>query len=141
MRRNVLKVLLLIFLFTIMFPENYIYAGDYSISNIFIDAENFVHSGNDVSSMIDTGALKKTSTFIYEILFSIGLIVAVAVGIVLGIQFMISSAVDKAKIKETLIGYVIGCVVLFGAFGIWKMVINIVQETTSVTTDSSEGSS
>lgn len=107
-------------------------SSNYSISNIFTDAQNFVQSGNTVGSMINTNALKNTSSFIYKTLFSIGMVVAVAVGIVLGIQFMVASAEDKAKIKETLIAYVVGCIVLFGAYGIWRVVVELVKKTTTI---------
>ena len=41
---------------------------------------------------------------------------------------MTGSASEKAQVKETLIPYVVGCVVVFGAFGIWKLVINIFNQ-------------
>ena len=40
---------------------------------------------------------------------------------------MIASAEDKAKIKEAMIPYVLGCIVIFGAFGIWKLAITILN--------------
>lgn len=51
------------------------------------------------------------------------------VGIIIGIQFMVASAEDKAKVKEALVPYVIGCIVIFGAFTIWSTVVNIMQKT------------
>ena len=33
----------------------------------------------------------------------------------------------KAQIKENIIPYVIGCVIIFGAFGIWKIVLTVLQ--------------
>ena len=50
-------------------------------------------------------------------------IAAVVCGIVLGIQFMISSAEGQAQIKEKLFPYITGCVIIFGAFGIWKIIM------------------
>ncbi len=130
MKKFVKIILILIIVISI---TNISFATEgYSISNMITDAQNFTQSGNSVESMINTTALKNTSTFIYKTLFSIGLVVAIIVGIILGIQFMIASAEDKAKVKETLIAYVVGCVVLFGAYGIWRTVIYIVQETTSI---------
>ena len=57
------------------------------------------------------------------IIFLAVIFLAVAVGMFLGIKFMISSAEDKAKVKEALIPYIAGCVVIFGAFIIWKLTI------------------
>ena len=56
-----------------------------------------------------------------------GIVLAVLVGGVLGVKFMIASAEDKAKIKEAMIPYVLGCIVIFGAFGIWKLAITILN--------------
>ena len=40
---------------------------------------------------------------------------------------MTGSVAEKAQVKETLIPYVAGCVVIFGAFGIWKLIIEIMK--------------
>ena len=73
---------------------------------------------------INKGIMKEASDDVYNILTSVGMILSVIVGIALGIIYMMASAVDRAKVKETLIPYLIGCLVIFGAFGIWKIVIN-----------------
>lgn len=133
MRRILKKVIMLLLIIIISLNINvYASTGGYSIGNIFTDAQNFLEAGNDVDNMINTTALKNTSSFIYKLLYSIGIIVAVAIGIILGIQFMVASAEDKAKIKEALIAYVVGCIVLFGAYHIWKFVTELVQETTTI---------
>ena len=59
--------------------------------------------------------------------FSYGLILAIIIGMVLGIQFMIGSIEQKAKVKDSLVPYIVGCVVIFGAFGIWKLVLTILE--------------
>lgn len=50
------------------------------------------------------------------------------VGTILGIQFMVASAEDKAKVKEAIVPYVVGCIVIFGAFTIWGTAVNIGQD-------------
>ena len=62
---------------------------------------------------------------LYNTLLIIGIAVAVIVGIILGIQFITGSVEQKSKIKESLIPYFVGCAVIFGALGIWKLVITI----------------
>ena len=52
---------------------------------------------------------------------------AVIIGLIIAIQFMTGSVAQRAKVKETLIAYVVGCVVVFGAFTIWALVVNIIQ--------------
>ncbi len=135
-RKVLVKILTMILIFasSIMLFSNSVFAGqEYSVSNIFKDAQDFLQTGKDVDKTINTVALHNTSNFIYKLLFSIGLVVAIIVGMVLGIQFMISSAEDKAKVKEALIAYVVSCIVLFGAYGIWRTVINMVQDVTTTT--------
>ena len=99
-----------------------------SISNIIGGAENFVNSGKDGNtSTIDGQMLNDTSSFIYNTLLIIGVCVAILIGTVLGIQFITGSVEQKVKVKESLIPFVVGCVVIFSAFGIWKLVIEILK--------------
>lgn len=67
--------------------------------------------------------LQSASSSLYNILLSIGIFLAVAIGMYLGVKFMVSTAEDKAKVKEALIPYIAGCVVIFSAFIIWKFAI------------------
>lgn len=69
------------------------------------------------------GDLASPSEMIYNVLFALGTIITVIIGGILGIHFMIASAEDKAKIKEALVPYILGTVVIYGAFGIWKLVV------------------
>lgn len=71
--------------------------------------------------------MKEGSDLLFNSLLTIGTVAAVIVGAVLGIQFMVGSVEQKAKIKDSLIPYVAGCIVIFGAFGIWKLVITILN--------------
>lgn len=101
-----------------------------SISSIFTKADEFLKKGDDKTSTISADNLKSMSNIIYNILLIIGIIMAVIVGLVIGIQFMTGSVEQKAKVKETLIAYVVGCIVIFGAFAIWKLVVTVLQGTT-----------
>ena len=57
-------------------------------------------------------------------------------GAVIGIKFMMSSSSDeRAQYKKTIIVYVVGVVVIFGAFGIWKIIINMMNEVQPQTTE------
>ena len=40
---------------------------------------------------------------------------------------MIGSTEEKAEIKKLLLPYVVGCLVVFGAFGIWKFVLTLME--------------
>lgn len=98
-----------------------------SADDIISQGDNFLATaGND--KVIDETALKDTSDYIYNILFTIGVVLSVAIGMIIGIQFIMGSVEEKAKVKETLIPYVVGVFVIFAAFTIWKIVVSIGNE-------------
>lgn len=85
----------------------------------------FIQSGTEET--IKQDKVQQASTTLYNVLLSIGMFATIAIGVYLGIKFMSSSADDKAKVKEALIPYIVGCIVIFGAFGIWKLLITLLQ--------------
>ena len=130
MKKKLIKIfmfmLLIIFLLNI-FTVKVFSAGDTSQEQDYdwvSGAQTFIDAGNGGEVGINGEKLKSASDDIFNVFSSIGMIISVVVGIVLGIIYMMSSAVDKAKVKESLIPYLIGSFVIFGAFGIWKLVIN-----------------
>lgn len=92
---------------------------------VFSDADKFLNKGKKGQNEFNTTEFKTNIDAIYNILVIIGTVLAVIIGGVLGIKFMLASAEDKAKIKEALIPYIVGCVVIFGAFRIWAIVVKI----------------
>lgn len=119
MQKIILKILTIISIFIIIsiFPSNIVNATWVD------DADSFLSSANE-DMQVDQSKLKSASDSIYNIVTSIGMVASVVVGIILGIKFMMESAEDKANVKEGLIPYIVGCIVVFGAFGIWKIVIS-----------------
>ena len=114
-------------LFIISTLTSYTYA--FSIGDIFTGADNFIQAGiDDENPTIDDTNLENMSDLLYNTLLVIAIVVAVIVGLVIGIQFMTGSVAQKAKVKETLIPYIAGCIVIFGAFGIWKLVVEILSQ-------------
>ena len=101
------------------------YGSDTSLSVVISGGDSFIDAGKDGSAKIDKGSLQNASSSIYNILLICGMIVAVLIGAILGIKFMIGSVEEKAEIKAALVPFVIGCIVVFGAFGIWKIVVTI----------------
>ena len=109
--------IIIILLFTILFMHSSnVFAS--SIGGIISGADDFLNVGKNETAISDKD-VKHLSDTIYNILLILGTIIATIVGIVLAIQFITGSLEQKAKIKETLIAYLVGCVVIFGAFGIW----------------------
>lgn len=97
-----------------------------TIDNVISGADDFINNA-DIKGTIDQNATQETIDLIYNVLLAIGLVVAVICGVILGIQFMVSSADGQAQVKEKLIPYIVGCVVIFGAFGIWKLVMVLLK--------------
>ena len=97
-----------------------------TLDDMMTDADSFV--ANSKSDSIDSKSLQDFSSTIYNIALQIGIGVAVVVGLALGIQFMLAGVDGKADVKKALIAYVVGCVAIFGAFGIWKLVIEVMQQ-------------
>ncbi len=121
---NIVLILFLIMIILWIYPCN---VKALSIDGIIGGADSFLSKGTSTSTTIDNTKLGETSDFIYNILLAISMVIAVVVGIMLGIKYMVATSEEKADIKETLIPYVVACVITFGAFTIWKIVINIIQ--------------
>lgn len=66
-----------------------------------------------------------------------GTIIAVLVGAVLGIKIMVATVEEKAKIKELMVPYIVGCIVMFSAFTIWKIVVTIGNQSLDESADNS----
>ncbi len=101
-----------------------------SLGNIFETGDQFLEDGKNQDINIDTKDVQDEVSSIYNILLILGTALTVIIGAILGITFMVSSVEEQAKIKELLVPYVIGCVVIFGAFGIWKLVVGILAGIT-----------
>lgn len=121
-----ITIILLMTFLLLSFSANYSRTNAAALSNIVSGADGFIQNGQG-SSKIDNDDIHNLSDSLYNILLIIGTVIAMIVGVVLGIQFMTGSIEAKSKVKESLIPYVVGCVVIFGAFGIWKLAITILQ--------------
>lgn len=90
------------------------------------DAENFLTVGNDVEKgLLKADDERAAVNNLYNICLAIGTVVAVVTWAVMGVRFITQGINGKAKIKELLIPVAVGTAVLFGALGIWKIVLNI----------------
>lgn len=116
-------IVIFIILFNLFIPNAY--AGP--LQDIMNRAEGFVNNGENGGNVINNDALKEGSNTLYNVLLVIGIAVAFIWGIVLGIQFVTGSLGEKADVKKNLIVYVIGCIIIFGAFGIWRLLLQLLQ--------------
>ncbi len=98
---------------------------DDGLEQSMTDADDFITDGSN--DKLDMQDFQTQFGDIYNIVLQIGVGLAVIVGIVLGVKFILSSVEGKAEVKKMLITYVISCVVIFGSFGIWKIIVTVLQ--------------
>lgn len=143
--KSIEKILMILMIIQIIFASiNISLADNEKIANLYNIIEpgnNFINTGKEEASdgkiVVSTGEnntetvislptgrpVKRIINNMFSIVFPLAVAITVIVGGILGIKFMLASAEDKAKIKESLIPYVVGCIAIYGAFGIWKIVI------------------
>lgn len=100
-------------------------AGD-----VINDGKSFIQKGTsngDNINVFSKDALKDISNTLYNVLLVVGIVIAVLLGAIMGVKFIIEGAEGKAEVQKALVPYVIGCIVVFGAFAIWKIVVTILQ--------------
>ena len=98
--------------------------------DIISDGDKFMEAGqNSNIGTINQNSADTVFDSIFNILLAIGITVAVIWGLIIAIKLMLSSVEEKAEYKKILWPYLVGCIVIFGAFGIWKLVILIMNNT------------
>lgn len=117
-------IVIFIIVFNLFIPNVY---ADNPLEDIMNKANEFVSNGENGGNVINNAALKDGSNILYNVLLVIGIAVAFIWGMVLGIQFVTGSLGEKADVKKNLIVYVVGCIIIFGAFGIWKLLLQLLQ--------------
>lgn len=98
------------------------------LGNVLQYGDDFIEEGKNQGSTLNTIDLSDTTDTIYNILVALGVVAAVIVGAILGIQIMWGSIEQQTKAKEALLPYTISIVVIFGAFGIWKLCVSIFSQ-------------
>ena len=122
-------ILITIFTFTFnssVYAQTSLDGSTGTIDDIMSGADSFVNEGESNVS-IDENLLGETAGFLYNMLLAFGIITAVIVGSILGIKYMIGSVEEKAEYNQNQLPYLISYELLLAAFGIWKLVINILS--------------
>ena len=120
MYKKIIKIACLIFIILIVsctFMSNSVLASDNYNVQVFENKDS-----GEIGTSIETAA----GTLLYVIK-----IVAVGIGLimlaVLAMKYMMSSAQERATIKQSAMVYIIGSVVLFGAAGILDIIETFVN--------------
>ena len=88
---------------------------------------NFRDVGQNSTENINTANVVSELVSVGQALTFIGTGVLVGVTAYMGIKFLTSGPQEQAKIKEQLLGLLIAGFVIFGAYFIWKAIIDIVS--------------
>lgn len=130
-KSKLLTIILLLFCIVTIWNQNVYALGEIIQSGEkFENAKvNYIINGVHNDMEIQGKHLQEMSNTIYNILLLLGIIIAVIWGLVLGMKFMTGSIEEQAKVKESLIPYIAGCVIVFGAFTIWKLVLEVLKTT------------
>lgn len=92
-------------------------------SNVFA-AINMDNIKSNAATDAD-GAIETIGSTILSAITSVGMVLAIIVVAVLGIKYMMGSVEEKAEYKKTMIPYLVGAVLVFGASAIGKAVVNM----------------
>lgn len=89
-----------------------------------IDAANLANQLKGNTSVAE-GDVVNIGNQIIGIITTVGVVVAVVILLVLGIKYMMGSASEKAEYKKTMIPYLVGAILIFGASAITKVVVGL----------------
>lgn len=103
-------------------------SAESNLENIMNTAGDFVSDtyANDTAN-VSKESLQNFSNTFYGIFLAVASAVTVIVGLIIGIKYMLSSVGERANIKQMLIPYVVGCIVVYGSFGIWALVVSLLD--------------
>ncbi len=125
MKFKLILSILIVFII-ILLPSHKVIAageGDDLLTKIQSDMDNFSSQANNET--IDTSEITGNFTGLAQILTMIGAGIMVAVTTYMGIKYLTEGPEAQAKLKTQLIGVVVSGIVIFGAYFIWKIVVQI----------------
>ena len=90
-----------------------------------------IKPGTQLKGDMDLGEnlddVSKVGNKVATIIRNVGIVISVIILMILGIKYMMGSAEEKAEYKKTMIPYVVGAIVLFGATQIAGAVIGLAK--------------
>ena len=119
---KILSIISIIILLNFFLPIN---SEAFSLGDVISGGKDFLKADGGATLQIQESSLQELSNTVSGILLTIAVVVTLISAVVMGISFTIQSVEDKAKIKESMIPWVIGIFISFGAFAIWKITMAI----------------
>lgn len=124
--KNTMKLIFILLISIALIANIPLYSNAFSFSELFESAKDFENAGSSGGTIVDKeSGLQSISNSVSNILLTIALGVTVISAAAMGINFAIQSVEDKAKIKESMVPWMIGILVSFGAYGIWRITMGI----------------
>lgn len=121
-------VISLFFTIITIFNCNYYKVEALTLKEMQNETQNFMTTGKGEAGKIKSEGLFDDLKDMGAILTTIGGGVMVAVTLYMGIKFITATPEAQAKLKQQLIGLLVSGIVIFGAYYIWKIVVNIVSK-------------
>lgn len=88
-----------------------------------VSATNVINQLQTSGNEIDSNDIANFGGTIIKTGTTIGAVVAVIVLLVLGIKYMIGSTSEKAEYKKSMIPYLVGAILVFGACAVARIVV------------------
>ena len=127
--RIIKTIIIVIEIITILFIFNTVSVAWDAENPIVEGADGFIESGTQQTRPFNHAELIETSNFVGKTFIAVGIIAAVIVGLYIAIKIMIGSVTEKAEYKQMLIPYFVGVIVLFGAYSIWRIIVELFNQT------------
>ncbi len=124
MKRKMLGKLVIAFIFCFVIISTFYKANALTLSEMEQKANNFISTGS-ANQNINYGNITGEFKDLGQILTMIGAGVMVGVTTYMGIKYLTAGPEAQAKLKVQLVGVVVSGMVIFGAYFIWKIVLEV----------------
>ena len=123
--RKIVKIIVCIIMLLIFI----LYMQPSYASNIIKEAQEWFEGGKTGGETImNSQDTANAIAPISQLLFWAGIITLFIAGTVMGIKFIMASPEEQGKLKGQLIGLVIAAIVILGAYTIWELSYNFMNE-------------
>lgn len=108
-----------------------------SIMVLFLSTNVFATTAGDIAGGLapeygkDDSGLTDLGQKIINIISTVAIVISVIVLLIIGIKYMMGSASEKAEYKKTMIPYLVGAIIIFGAAAITQVVVNLATSVTN----------
>lgn len=95
-------------------------------SSIINAASGFISTGSSQATGVTTNGVTKVLSFAASVIATIGMFILAIATLILGIQYLTANPQRQAGLRAQMVGLLWASVVVFGAYGIWNLLVTIV---------------